>query len=114
MGEILERQLVIRGRAFATFSTIEKALVGRKKSFRGTHLARGSFVVQGCCRRMSAKDWSEWRWAFFFYGFENWLLLRIMCGTKRLNPFFRLHKASGVLKKYLMGLFRKLTAAFFV
>jgi len=27
--EILERQLLIRGRAFATFSTIEKALAGR-------------------------------------------------------------------------------------
>jgi len=26
-----------------------------------------------------------------------------MCGTKRLNPFFRLHKASEVLDKYVMG-----------
>jgi len=34
MEEILERQLLVRGRAFATFSTIEKALAGRKISFR--------------------------------------------------------------------------------
>ena len=34
MEEILEQQLLIRGRAFATFSTVEKALAGRKKSFR--------------------------------------------------------------------------------
>jgi len=26
-------------------------------------------------RRMSMKDWSEWWWAFSFYGVENWLLL---------------------------------------
>jgi len=25
-----------------------------------------------------------------------------MCGTKRLNPFFRLHEASEVLDKYVM------------
>jgi len=34
MEEILEQQVLIRGRAFATFSTIEKARAGRKKSFR--------------------------------------------------------------------------------
>jgi len=34
MAEILERQLLIRGRAFATFSTIEKALADRKISYR--------------------------------------------------------------------------------
>jgi len=50
MEEILEQQLLIRVSVFATFSTIEKALAGRKKSFRG------SCVVQACCRRMSAKD----------------------------------------------------------
>jgi len=33
MEEILERQLFIRGHAFVTFSTIEKALAGRQKSF---------------------------------------------------------------------------------
>ena len=53
--------------------------------------------------RMSAKHWSEWRWAFSFYGVENCFLLRIICGTKRLNPFFRLHDASEVLNKYVMG-----------
>jgi len=44
-------------------------------------------LTKDLCRRMSAKDWSEWPWAFSFYGVENWLLLRIMCGTKRLNHF---------------------------
>ena len=34
MDEILKQQLLIRGRAFATFSTIEKALAGCKKSYR--------------------------------------------------------------------------------
>ena len=53
--------------------------------------------------RMSAKDWSEWRWGFSFSGVENRLLLHMMCGTKRLNPFFRLHEASEVLNKYVMG-----------
>jgi len=42
MEEILERQSLVRGRDFATFSTIEKALAGRNKSFRG------SYVVQVC------------------------------------------------------------------
>jgi len=45
-------------------------------------------------RRMSAKNWSEWRWTFSFHDVTNWLLLRIMRGTKRLNPYFRLHEAS--------------------
>ena len=52
-------------------------------------------------RRMSAKDWSEWRWAFSFHGIENCLLLRIMCGKTRLNPFFKLHVVSEVLHKYV-------------
>jgi len=38
--EILERQLLIRRRAFATFRTIEKALAGGKKSFRGSHVVQ--------------------------------------------------------------------------
>jgi len=50
MEEILERQLLIQGRAFATFSTIEKALAGIKVSFRGQH------VVLACYKRMSAKN----------------------------------------------------------
>jgi len=41
-----------------------------------------------------------------FSGVENRLLLRIMCGTKRLNPFFRLHEASVVLNKYVMGVWQ--------
>ena len=66
-------------------------------------------------RRMSAKDWSEWRWAFSFYGVEDGLLLRIMCITKRLNPFFRLYKVSEVLHKYAIGMWSdNFTAAFFV
>jgi len=32
MEEILEQQLLFRGRAFATFSTIEKALAGRMRA----------------------------------------------------------------------------------
>jgi len=64
---------------------------------------------------MSAKDWSEWQWAFLFSGVENWLQLRIMCGTKRLNPFFRLHEASYVLNKYVMKVWSdNFTAVFFV
>jgi len=34
MEEIVEQQLLIRGRAFATLSTVQKALAGRKNSFR--------------------------------------------------------------------------------
>jgi len=44
--------LLIRGRAFATFSAIEKALAGRKKSFGEPHVARGPYVVQACHRRI--------------------------------------------------------------
>jgi len=40
--------------------------------------------VKDLYRIMSAKDWSEWRWALSFYGVENWLLLCTTCGTKRL------------------------------
>jgi len=29
-----------------------------------------------------------------------------MCGTKRLNPFFRLHEASEVLNKYIMAVWQ--------
>jgi len=38
MEEFLEQQLLIRIRVFATFSTIEKALAGCMKSFRGRML----------------------------------------------------------------------------
>jgi len=59
--------------------------------------------------------WSEWRWAFSFYGVENCLLLRIMCGTKRLNSVFRVCKASEVLHKYAMWVCSdNFTAAFFL
>jgi len=50
-----------------------------------------------------------WRWEL--------LLLRIMCGTKRLNPLFRLglHEAIELLNKYVMGVWSdSFTAAFFV
>jgi len=50
-----------------------------------------------------------------FYGIANWLLLRIMCGTKCLNPFLRLHEASEVLKlnKYVLWVWlHNFTAAF--
>jgi len=39
MEEILERQLLIRGRAFATFSAIEKVFTGG-----------GPYVVQACSK----------------------------------------------------------------
>jgi len=29
-----------------------------------------------------------------------------MCGTKRLNPFFRLHEVTDVLNKYVMGVWQ--------
>jgi len=39
----------------------------------------------------------------------------MMCGTKRLNPFFILHEASEVLNTYVMGVWSdNFTAAFFV
>ena len=48
-------------------------------------------------------------------GVENWLLLRIICGTKRLNPFFRLHEGSEVLNKCILGVWSdNFTAAFFI
>jgi len=38
-----------------------------------------------------------------------------MCGTKRLNPFFRLHEASEVLQTCVIGVWSdNFTAAFFV
>jgi len=38
-----------------------------------------------------------------------------MCGTKRLNPFFRLYKTSEVLHRYVIGVWSdNFTAAFFV
>jgi len=55
MKGIVERQLLFRGRASATFSTIEKALVGRKKSFGGLHGSHGPYIVKACYRRMSTK-----------------------------------------------------------
>jgi len=47
-------------------------------------------VGNPCCRRISAKDWSECWWALSFYGVENWLFLRKMCGTKRLGSIFQI------------------------
>ena len=39
----------------------------------------------------------------------------MMCGTKRLNPFFRLHEASEVLQTCVIGVWSdNFTAAFFV
>jgi len=40
----LERQLLIRGRAFAAFATTEKTLAGRKKN------PRGPYVLRACPR----------------------------------------------------------------
>ena len=52
-----------------------------------TQCIRGPYFGDPWHRRMSAKDWSEWRWVFPFYGVETWLLLLMMCGTKRLNAY---------------------------
>jgi len=49
--------------------------------------------TQDLCRRMCAKNWREWRWALSFYDVENRLVT--LCGTKRFDPFFRLHEAIG-------------------
>jgi len=43
MEEILERQLLTRGQAFATFSATEKARADRKKSFRGSYVVQAGF-----------------------------------------------------------------------
>ena len=41
--------------------------------------------------------------------------IRVMCGTKRLNPFFTLHEASEVLNKYVMGVWSyNFTTAFWL
>jgi len=37
--------------------------------------------------------------SILFHGVENWLLLRVMCGTKRLSPFSIVHEAKEVLNK---------------
>jgi len=42
-------------------------------------------------------------------------MLHIKCGSKCLNPFFRLHEANEVLNKYVMGVWSDyITAAVFV
>ena len=49
----------------------------------------------------------SWRWEL--------VVVTYMCGTKRLNLFFRLHEASEVLNKYVMGVCSdNFTAAYFV
>jgi len=35
-------------------------------------------------RRMSTKDWSEWRWALFLWRWELVIVSLRMCGTKCL------------------------------
>ena len=98
-----------------TQQSILRKLAGLKNSVCGPTVARGPAVGPRCYRRMIAKDWSEWRWAFSVHGVDNWLLLRIMCGTKRLNLFFQLHEASETLNTYVMGVWSdNFTAAFFV
>jgi len=39
---------IIQNQTLATFSAIEKVPVGRKKSTRGLHVARGPYVVEAC------------------------------------------------------------------
>jgi len=43
------------------------------------------------------------------------MFVHIMCGTKRLNQFFKFHEAREVLNKYIMGVWSdNFTDAFFV
>ena len=76
--------------------------------FGSTHVFFTMPLTKDLYRSMSAKDWSEWRWAFSFSGVKNWLLLHIMCGTKRLNPFFQITRGQygRLLNKYAMGVWR--------
>jgi len=55
MEEILERQLLIRGRAFPTISTIEKALAGLKKAFAGRMRPAGPML---CRSALECHEWS--------------------------------------------------------
>jgi len=69
-----------------------RSVVWRMASQAGWIASRAGFgpravVWSPWYRRITAKNWSEWRWAFSFYGIETCLLLRIMYGTKRLNDF---------------------------
>jgi len=50
MEEILERQLLFRGRAVTTFSTVEKTLTGCMKSFHRPHASCEPYVVQACLK----------------------------------------------------------------
>ena len=63
---------------------------------------------------MSAKDWSDWRWAFFFMALRIGYCY-VWVEQNAWIPFFRLHEASEVLDKYVMGVWSDdFTAAFFV
>jgi len=65
--------------------------------------------------------WMTMRVLFLWRG--EWLLLRIMCGTKRLNPFFRLHQQfchfslfetkSGLFYNHLVYFFSTWIAVYF-
>jgi len=76
--------------------------------FGSNHVFFTMPLTKDLYRSMSAKDWSEWRWAFSFSGVENWLFLDIMCGTKRLNLFFQVTRGQWgrLLNKYVMGVWR--------
>ena len=74
-------------------------------------LTKNLYILEEWVRRIEVNN-GEYS---LFYGVENWLLFRITCGTKRLNPLFGLHEASEVLNKYVMGVWSdNFTAAFFV
>ena len=54
-----------------------------------------------------------WRWELVIV--MACMFMAYMCGTKCLNPFFRLHEASEGLNKHAMGVWSdNFTAAFFV
>jgi len=83
------------------------ASAGHWKRCGGLYVARKPLFAYPCSivhRRMIAKDWSEWRWTFSFLMRWELVTITLMCGTKRLNPFFRLQQAIEVLNKYVMGM----------
>ena len=57
--------------------------------FGSTHVFFTMPLTKGLARRIEVNDDEP---SLFLA--LNGLLLHIMCGTKRLNPFFRLHEAS--------------------
>jgi len=124
MEEIIERQLLIRGRAYAAFSTIEKALAGRKKSFRMRSAGRMLYnpvlyartsQTMGCdlrphlgWRNVILGSRNKW-WQIWYTSFCK------LCKKSRSRPvvnLFLLHFSSNTMLhavSYLLGCLRELS-----